>query len=151
MPTRFIWVCKKKKQRGSSLGLLQIKLPWTFMCRFVPCIIPSHVSCIQLCDRMGCSPTGSSVHGILQARIPEWVAIPFSRGSSRPRDRTHTVHLLHWQAGSLQLAPPGKPYRYIFFFILFSIMVSHNMLKFVSCNTVGLCHLSILYIIVCLC
>ena len=37
---------------------------------------------------MDCSPPGSSVHGILQARILEWVAIPFSRGSSRPRDGT---------------------------------------------------------------
>ena len=37
--------------------------------------------CLTLCDPMGCSPPGSSVHGILQARIPEWVAIPFSRGS----------------------------------------------------------------------
>ena len=38
---------------------------------------------------MDCSPSGSSDHGILQARIPEWVAISFSRGSFRPRDRTH--------------------------------------------------------------
>ena len=38
---------------------------------------------------MGCSPPGSSVHEILQARILEWVAVPFSRGSSWPRDRTH--------------------------------------------------------------
>ena len=45
-------------------------------------------SCWILCDPMDCSPPGSSVHGILQARILEWVAIPFSRGSSRPRDRT---------------------------------------------------------------
>ena len=37
---------------------------------------------------MDCSPPGSSVHGILQARILEWVAIPFSRGFSQPRDRT---------------------------------------------------------------
>ena len=37
---------------------------------------------------MGCSPPGCSVQGILQARIPEWVAISFSRGSSQPRDRT---------------------------------------------------------------
>ena len=44
--------------------------------------------CPTLCDPMDCSPSGSSVHGILQARIPEWVAIPFSRGSSRPRDGT---------------------------------------------------------------
>ena len=39
-------------------------------------------------DLMDCSPPGSSVHGILQARILEWVAISFSRGSSRPKDRT---------------------------------------------------------------
>ena len=41
-----------------------------------------------LCNPMDCSPPGSSVHGILQARILEWVAIPFSRGSSWPRDGT---------------------------------------------------------------
>ena len=41
-------------------------------------------SCLTLCNPMDCSPPGSSVHGILQARILEWAAIPFSRGSSRP-------------------------------------------------------------------
>ena len=44
-------------------------------------------SCPALCDPMDYSPPGSSVHGILQARILEWVAMPFSRGSS-PKDRT---------------------------------------------------------------
>ena len=48
-----------------------------------------------------CSPPGSSVHGILQARILEWVAISFSRGSSRPRDRTCVSYiaggLLHYR------------------------------------------------------
>ena len=44
--------------------------------------------CLNLCDPMNCSPPGSSVHGILQERIVEWVAIPFCRGSSPPRDRT---------------------------------------------------------------
>ena len=43
--------------------------------------------CPTLCDSMDYSPPGSSVHGILQARILEWVAIPFSRGSSWPRDQ----------------------------------------------------------------
>ena len=48
------------------------------------------LSHIQLfCNRMDCSPLDSSVHGILQARILQWVAISFSRESSRPRDRTH--------------------------------------------------------------
>ena len=45
-------------------------------------------SCPTLCDPMDCSLPGSSLHGILQARVLEWGAISFSRGSSRPRDRT---------------------------------------------------------------
>ena len=45
-------------------------------------------SCPTLGDPMDCSLSGSSVHGILQERILEWVAISFSRGSSRPRDGT---------------------------------------------------------------
>ena len=44
--------------------------------------------CHTLCDPMDCSTTGSSVRGILQARILEWVAIPVSRGPSQPRDQT---------------------------------------------------------------
>ena len=45
-------------------------------------------SCLTLCDPMDCSPPGCSVHEIFQARIPEWVAISFSRRSSWPRDWT---------------------------------------------------------------
>ena len=44
-------------------------------------------SCLTLCDPMDCNPPGSSVHGILQARILELVAMPSSKGSSQPRDR----------------------------------------------------------------
>ena len=44
--------------------------------------------CLTLCDPLDCSPPGSSVHGILQARILEWVARPSSRGSSQPKDGT---------------------------------------------------------------
>ena len=52
--------------------------------------VPSEVaqSCPTLCDPMDCSLPGSSVHGIFQARILEWVAISFSRESSQPRDQT---------------------------------------------------------------
>ena len=46
--------------------------------------------CPTLCDPLDCSPPGSSVHGISQARILEWVVISFSRVSSQPRNRTHT-------------------------------------------------------------
>ena len=45
-------------------------------------------SCPTLCNSMDCSPPGSSVHGILQVRMLEWVAISFSRGSSQSRDQT---------------------------------------------------------------
>ena len=45
-------------------------------------------SCPILCDPMDCRLPGSSVHGFLQVRILEWVAIPFSRGSSQPKNRT---------------------------------------------------------------
>ena len=66
-------------------------------------------SCPTLCDPTDSSPPGFSVHGILQAIILEWIAIAFSRGifptrGSNPR----LLHLLHWQAGSLLLAPPGS-------------------------------------------
>ena len=46
-------------------------------------------SCPTLCDPVDCSPPGSSVHVILQARILEWVAISISKESSQPRDQTH--------------------------------------------------------------
>ena len=50
-------------------------------------------SCPTLCDPGDCSLPGSSVHGILQARILEWVAISFSRGSSQPRDGSRVSHI----------------------------------------------------------
>ena len=49
-------------------------------------------SCLTLCNPMDCSLPGSSVHRLLQTRILEWVAVPFSRGSSQARDRTHISH-----------------------------------------------------------
>ena len=59
------------------------------------------LSCPTLCD-----PMDYTVHGILQARILEWVAFPFSRGSSQPRDRTRFSAL---QVNSLPTEPQGKP------------------------------------------
>ena len=61
--------------------------------------------CLTLCDPMDCGPPGSSVHGILQARILEWIAISFSRGSSQPRDRTHTSCIT---GGFFTAEPSGK-------------------------------------------
>ena len=58
---------------------------------FLVCVLKVLVTelCPTLFNPMDCNPSNSSVHGILQARILEWVAIPFSRGSSQPRDQRH--------------------------------------------------------------
>ena len=64
-------------------------------------------SCSTLCNPMDCSPPGSSVHGILQERIMEWVAIPFSR-SSWPRDRT--MCLPHCRQILYHLSHQGSPF-----------------------------------------
>ena len=48
---------------------------------------------LTVCDPVDCSPPGSSIHGILHARTLEWVAMPSSRGSSRPGDRTHVSYV----------------------------------------------------------
>ena len=63
-------------------------------------------SCPILCDFMACSPPGSSVRGILQARILEWVAIPFSRDLPDPGNELGPTVL---QADSLLSKPPGEP------------------------------------------
>ena len=73
---------------------------WSLITR----VLSSHF----LCDPMDCSPPGFSVHGILQVRILEWVTISFSRGSSRPRDRTR-VSPSALEADALTSEPPGKP------------------------------------------
>ena len=68
----------------SNVFFLKKKLQWIDL---VP-LSEVAQSCLTLCDPMDCSLPGPSVHGILQARILEWVAMLFSLGSSRPRDQT---------------------------------------------------------------
>ena len=58
---------------------------------------------VQLCHPMDGSLPGSSVHGILQARMLEWAAMPSSSDLPNPRSNLHLLCLLHWQAGSLPL------------------------------------------------
>ena len=74
-------------------------------------------SCPTLCDPVDCSLPGSSVHGILQVRILEWVAISFSRGASQLRDWTWVSCIAGrrftlWATRELP-APPGKPIQQI--------------------------------------
>ena len=80
--------------------------------------IPGHVHVCKVLSAMSNSlwpcgwwPIRSSVHGILQARIQEWVAMPSSRGSFSTQGlNLSLLHLLCWQAGSLPVVPPGKPH-----------------------------------------
>ena len=70
-----------------------LSTPWLLILfRIKAKVLKGHVLCcaqlgLILCDPLDCSPPGSSVHGILQARILEWVTMPSSRGSSQPGDR----------------------------------------------------------------
>ena len=85
----FVWLHLVWLSLGSPM-LLQMALfhyfySWViFHCVYV-CIVLVTQSCLTLCDPMDSSLSGSSVHGIFQARILEWVVIPFFRESSQPR------------------------------------------------------------------
>ena len=102
----------KKSLRRSSQALVQLLKRQQGLYRVrvlkgncLPCTrMLSHFSHVPLFV----TPPGSSVHGISQARILEWVALPSSRGPSQPRDWTQVSCLLHWQTDSLPLAPPGR-------------------------------------------
>ena len=63
----------------------------------------------NFCDPMDCSPPGSSLHGISQARMLEWVAISFSRRFFFPTQGSNPC-LLHWQLYSLPLSHQGSPF-----------------------------------------
>ena len=83
-------------QQSDSVMLMYLSIPFHILFHYGlllnmnidPYVIQLLVaqSCPTLCEPMDCSPPGSSVHGIVQARILEWVAVSFSRGSSQPRD-----------------------------------------------------------------
>ena len=77
---------------------------------------------------MDCRPPGFPVHWILRAEILEWVVLPSSRWSSQSRDGTHLSCLMHWQADSLTLAPPGKPLRHCIV-----IQIQRSRLRNVPC------------------
>ena len=111
---------------------------------FLSCSITK--SCLTLCDPMDCSPLGFSVHGLLQARILETIAMPSSRGSSPPRDRTCASYVyVHWQVGSLPLGPPGTvqihrevSYKYVFGWrqIMFTYILSWQGCGQIFCNEI---------------
>ena len=102
-------------------------------------------SCLTLCYRMDCSLPGSSVHGILQARILEWFAIPFSRGSSQLRDQTQvsciwgrffiiwTTSEVHWEMSLVNNY--HHTYKNFFIFLWWELLRS-TLIKFKLCSTV---------------
>ena len=85
-------------------------IQWTDVSSSILCCCLVAQSCPTLCDPMDCSLPGSSVQGISQANILEWVTISFSRGSSGPRDRTQVSCmgrqiLYHWATWEVHLFP----------------------------------------------
>ena len=93
---------------GSLSWLLQ--LLFCLIAFTVLCLVAQ--LCLTLCDPMNYSPPGSSVHGILQARIQEWVAMPSPMGSSWPREGTlFLLCLLHWQVFFTTIATWEALYR----------------------------------------
>ena len=74
------------------------------------CVHARSLSGVSLRDLMDCCPPSSSVHGISQARILEWVVISFSRGSSWPRDEPASPASLALAGGFFTTKPPGKPH-----------------------------------------
>ena len=89
-----------------KVEIFNFKIPWNFPILFyIVVYLLSHIW--LFCNPKDCSPAGSSAHGILQARILEGVAIPFSRGSSWPREWTHfsclaSKILYHWRTWEAQ-------------------------------------------------
>ena len=89
------------------------------ICKFFPCAHTRAQLHLILCDPMDCSPPGSSVHGVFQARVLEWGAIFSSSGSSQPRDQTYNsgvscfgrrilYHLHHQGSPSFHRTPVSK-------------------------------------------
>ena len=84
-------------------------------------------SCPTLCDLMECSLPASHVHGILQTRVLEWAAIPFSRGSSQPRDWTQVSHI----AGKFFISWATREIRdHICSLLLFLLLLCSNVVPF---------------------
>ena len=112
------WAVLKAGPLNPDLSIFQVFKLWLWISAVFPCgSAPQNVggpraypgllnvlviqSCLTLCDPIDYSLPGSPVHGISQARILEWIDIPYSRGSSRPRDQT--------QDSCMQESEPPRP------------------------------------------
>ena len=106
---------KRAPSDPSHLISLTLYCSSTLVCDFLECKCMYAQWYLTLWDPIDYSPLGSFVHGILQARILQLVAISYFRGSSWPMDQT-CVSCLHWQEDSLPLAPSEKPNITVLFF-----------------------------------
>ena len=82
-------------------------------------------SCLTLCDPLSCSPPGSFVHGIFQARILEWVAISYSRWSSQPRYQTHVSYISYTCRRIIYHCTTWEAYIYNYFNIKLLILCTY--------------------------
>ena len=125
------WIVEEREkvgtteQEGIGLGgtlvgffsdLLRLKCFWDIPVTLYVCVLVAQL-CLTLRNPMDYSPPASSVHGILQARILEWVVIPFSRGPSQSQSQPRSPTL---QADSLLSEPPGKPFQWLYWVEKFS-------------------------------
>ena len=95
----WLWYISFEARSSTISKILKMSLPFATWNHVLSCF-----SCVLLCATLWTVARQAPLSmGILQARILEWVAMPYSRGSSWPRDQTHVLCRLHWQAGSLPL------------------------------------------------
>ena len=100
----------KRQMLGGAAGSSLVRVnQWLGFGAFLRVCVLTAQLCPTLHNSMNCSPPGSSVHGILQARMLEWVAISFSRGIFLSQGlNPHLLGLLCWQAESVPSEPPRK-------------------------------------------
>ena len=124
---RDLWPTQLSCGRTALLAFLRLNSPFLLVFTLVLCLVTQ--SCPTLCDPMDCSPAGSSVHGILQARVLEWVAMPSSRGifptqglnPGLPHCRQILYHLSHQDLShnkSDMLNQRGQFFKQLLFFPL---------------------------------
>ena len=127
---RSLCIATKSSSHSLQLEEAQAKAMNTQCCQNLLCVLVAQL-CPTLWKPTECSPQGSSVHGILQARILEWIAIPFSRGFSWPRDWTLVSCIAGrfftvWAMGNI-LKKKKIPHKWLLFLIQRTLLpVSHT-------------------------
>ena len=107
------------------------------VCIYVHVYVLVTQSCLTICDTMGCSLPGSSLHGILQVRRLEWVAILFSRGSFPTQESN--LCLLHCKHILYHLSHKGSLYIYIYIYIhTHTHIYTHKIFRLIIlCNSLN--------------